>query len=70
METEKVIMGYEIVHGPFLLMETVAMLHKYINGISFQSAISRQRFFMSSPAYVAQSQKMSRLQEMMEEDDE
>ena len=67
METEKVIMGYEIVHGPFLLMETVAMLHKYINGISFQSAISRQRFFMSSPAYVAQSQKMSRLQDLMEE---
>ena len=67
METEKVIMGYEIVHGPFLLMETVAMLHKYINGISFQSAISRQRFFMSGPAYVEQSKKMSRLQSLMEE---
>lgn len=60
-------MGYEIVRGPFLLMETVAMLHKYVNGISFQSAISRQRFFMSNPAYMAQSKKMSHLQNMMEE---
>ncbi len=60
-------MGYEIVRGPFLLMETVAMLHKYVNGISFQSAISRQRFFMSNPAYLAKSEKMRRLQKMMEE---
>lgn len=60
-------MGYEIVRGPFLLMETVAMLHKYVNGISFQSAISRQRFFMSDPAYQAQSQRMARLQRIMEE---
>ena len=60
-------MGYEIVRGPFLLMETVAMLHKYVNGISFQSAISRQRFFMNNPAYLAQSKRMSRLQSMMEQ---
>jgi len=60
-------MGYEIVRGPFLLMETVAMLHKYINGISFRSAISRQRFFMSNPAYLAQCRRMDRLQAIMEE---
>lgn len=60
-------MGYEIVRGPFLLMETVAMLHKYVNGISFQGAISRQRFFMSNSAYLSQSKKMSRLQNIMEE---
>ena len=60
-------MGYEIVRGPFLLMETVAMLHKYVNGLSFQSAISRQRFFMSTPDYLAQSEKMRRLQKIMED---
>ena len=60
-------MGYEIIRGPFLLMETVAMIHKYINGISFQSAISRQRFFMGEPVYLAQCEKMKRLQTMMEE---
>ena len=60
-------MGYEIVRGPFLLMETVAMLHKYVNGISFQSAISRQRFFMSDAAFSAQSRKMGRLQAIMEQ---
>ena len=59
-------MGYEIVHGPFLLMETVAMLHKYVNGIAYQSAISRQRFFMSKEDYLAQSRKMSRLQSITE----
>ena len=60
-------MGYEIVSAPFLLMETVAMLHKFVNGIAFQSAISRQRFFMNDPAYLAKSQKMSHLQAIMEE---
>lgn len=60
-------MGYEIVQGPFMLMETVAMVYKYVNGISFQSAISRQRFFMSNPVYAAQSKKLARLQQIMEE---
>ena len=59
-------MGYEITGGPFLLMETVAMLHRYVNGISFQSAISRQRFFMNDPAYLAKREKLSRLQTIME----
>ena len=43
------------------------MLHRYVNGIFFQSAISRQRFFMNDPAYLAKSQKLSRLQAIMEE---
>ena len=59
-------MGYEIARGPFLLMETVAMLHKYVNGLSFQSAISRQRFFMNASDYRAQCEKMSRLQDITE----
>ena len=60
-------MGYEIVRGPFLLMETVAMLHKYVNGIDYQSAISRQQFFMSKGDYLAQSRRMNRLQSIMED---
>lgn len=60
-------MGYEIVQGPFMLLETVAMIYKYVNGISFQSAISRQRFFMNSSVYAAQSKKMAKLQQVMEE---
>ena len=59
-------MGYEIVRGPFLLMETVAMLHKYVNGISYPSAISRQRFFMSKEDFLARNQKMNRLQSIMD----
>ena len=60
-------MGYEIVRGPFLLMETVAMLHKYVNGITYPSAISRQRFFMSKADFLSQSEKMNRLQGIMEQ---
>ena len=67
METGWLIVGYEIVRGPFLLMETVAMLHKYVNGISFHSAISRQRFFMGDTDFLARRKKMSRLQSIMEE---
>lgn len=28
-------MSYEIIRGPFILMETVEMLYKYVNNISF-----------------------------------
>lgn len=60
-------MGYEIIRGPFMLLETVAMLYKFVNGISFQSAINRQRFFMDSAAIADQDKKMERLQEIMRE---
>lgn len=60
-------MEYEIARGPFMLLETVAMVYKYINKISFQMDISRQRFFMDSAAFAAQEIKMKRLQEIMEE---
>lgn len=60
-------MGYEIVRGPFMLTETVAMIYKYVNGIDFKSAISRQRFFMSGERYAQMSRKMVRLQGIMEE---
>lgn len=60
-------MGYEMIRGPFMLLETVAMLCQYVNGKSFEAASSRQRFFMDSAAFVGQSRKMRRLQEIMEE---
>ena len=33
-------MGYEIVQAPLMLQETVAMLFKYINGISFKESLT------------------------------
>lgn len=60
-------MGYEIVHRPFMLMETVAMIYKYVNSIPYQSAISRQRFFMDKSTYMLRYGKMIRLQQIMEE---
>ncbi|MBQ4564978.1 MAG: winged helix-turn-helix transcriptional regulator [Oscillospiraceae bacterium] len=60
-------MGYKMVRKPFMLMETIAMIYKYVNGISFQSAISRQRFFMNNATYAERSRKLARLQQITEE---
>lgn len=60
-------MGYEIIRGPFMLPETVAMLYKFVNGITFQSVINRQRFFLDSAASAVQARKMKRLQEIQDE---
>lgn len=60
-------MSYEIVRGPFMLYETVAMLYKYVNNISFQSILSRQRLLRGAPATKALVRRMDRLQEIMEE---
>lgn len=60
-------MGYEIIRGPFMLPETVAMLYKFVNGITFQSVINRQRFFLNSAASAVQARKMRRLQEILDE---
>lgn len=60
-------MEYEIVRGPFMLLETVAMVYKYVKGSSFVEAMSRQRFFLDNVTFAAQSKKMARLQEIMEE---
>ncbi len=60
-------MGYEIVRGPFMLLETVAMVYKYVNGCSFGAAMNRQRFFLDNATFAVQSKKMVRLQEIMEE---
>ncbi len=50
-----------------MLLETVAMLYKYVNGISFQSVANKQKFFMDSATFEIQVRKMRRLQEIMEE---
>lgn len=60
-------MEYEMIRGPFMLIETVAMLYKYVNGISFQSVTNKQKFFMDSATFEVQTRKMKRLQEIMEE---
>lgn len=60
-------MEVEIIRGPFMLMETVAVICKYVNGGSYPAAISRQRFFMNETTYAAQSKKLALLQKIMEE---
>lgn len=56
-----------MVSGSFMLLETVAMLCQYVNGKSYEAPLSTQRFFMNSDAFLSQSRRMKRLQEIMEE---
>lgn len=60
-------MGYEIIRGPFMLYETIGMLFRYVNRISFQSVLSRQRLLQGAPATKALTRRLTRLQEIMEE---
>lgn len=60
-------MGYTFVRGPFMLYETVAMLYKFVNKITFQSILSRQRLMQGAPATKALVRRMTRLQEILEE---
>lgn len=60
-------MGYEIVRGSFMLLETVAMLCQYVNGRSYESSMDRQRFFMDNDAFESQSRRMKCLQKIMED---
>lgn len=60
-------MSYEIVRGPFMLYETVAMLYKYVNNISFQSILSRQRLLKGASTPKGLVRRLNRLQEILEE---
>lgn len=59
-------MGYKMVREPFMLLETVGMLYRYVNGISFQSILSRQRFLMGNDATEALYRRTNCLQAIME----
>lgn len=60
-------MGYEMVRGPIMLYETVAMLYKFVNRITFQSILSRQKLMQGAPATKALTRRMNFLQEILEE---
>lgn len=60
-------MGYEIVRGPFLLLETVAMMYKFVNGISFRTVLNRQRFLATSAVTEGMARRLECLQDIMEE---
>lgn len=60
-------MEYEIKSKPLMLQETVAMLYKYVNGISFRDILSRKKFFAGSEVTENMIRRMDRLQQIMEE---
>ena len=60
-------MGYEMVRGPFMLYETVAMLYKYVNGITFASVLSRMKLKQGAHTTKALARRLNRLQMIMED---
>ena len=59
-------MSYEIIRGPFILMETVEMLYKYVNNISFLNIASRLRLLRGGMDAEMQ-RRMERLQKLTQE---
>lgn len=59
-------MEYEIIQGPFMLYETVGMLYKYVNRISFQSVLNKRGPLPSGMAEPLK-RRADRLQQIMEE---
>lgn len=58
-------MGYEIAREPFMLQETVSMLYKYVNGITFQSTLSRLKLPENDPVYEVINRRAGWLQEIL-----
>ena len=61
-------MSYEIIRGPFILMETVEMLYKYVNNISFLNIASRLRLLRGGMDAEMQ-RRMERLQKLTQADE-
>ena len=59
-------MSYEIIRGPFILMETVEMLYKYVNNISILNIASRLRLLRGGMDAEMQ-RRMERLQKLTQE---
>ncbi|MBQ7870523.1 MAG: winged helix-turn-helix transcriptional regulator [Oscillospiraceae bacterium] len=60
-------MGYEIIREPFMLLETVWMLYRFVNKISFQQDLSEHRYVTRTPIHEAAARRMFRLQEIADE---
>lgn len=60
-------MGYSLNRQPFMLLETVEMLYKYVNNITFSSILSRLRVLYGNAIAASLSKRLLRLQEILEE---
>lgn len=60
-------MGYEIIREPYILMETVEMLFRFVNGISYRSLLSKRKTGGDSDAGQDTVQRLEQLQEIMDE---
>lgn len=67
VERKLLFMGYEMIRGPFMLYETVAMLYKFTNGITFASVLSRMKLKQGAHTTKALARRMNQLQVILED---
>lgn len=60
-------MKVEIVRGPFILLETVEMLYKFVNGVSFRSILTQRRPTAETEPDERLVRRLEQLQSIMEE---
>lgn len=61
-------MTYEFVRGPYLLLETVEMLFRFVNGLSFRSSpVSQRKLANNSQEGTDMVRRLDQLQKIMDE---
>lgn len=60
-------MNYTFVHGPFMLMETAAMVSRYVNNLSFSSVLYKLKLRSGGNVSEKRVRVFKRLQEIVEE---
>ena len=66
-ERQDLPMKYTFVRGPFMLMETTAMVSKYVNNLSFNSVLYKLKLRSGGNVSEKRIRVLKRLQEIMEE---
>jgi len=60
-------MKYQLVHGPFMLLETAAMVSRYVNHFSFNSVLYKLKLRSEGNVSDKRIRVLKRLQEILEE---
>lgn len=60
-------MNNQIIRQPFMLLETVNMLYKYVNGITFPSLLEVWKKAASDPKYAPMVRRFEKLQQIMDQ---
>ena len=60
-------MAFKLLRQSYMLLETVAMLYRFVNGIDFKEMLNRQKFLAGSDVPANMYDRMGRLQQILEQ---